>query len=67
MLTGRADRMPRIEPRYATLLAILGVVLAIRLAGLALSGADLYFDEARYWAWAQEPAFGYYRKPPLIA
>ena len=67
MLTGRADRMPRIEPRYATLLAILGVVLAIRLAGLALSGADLYFDEAQYWAWAQEPAFGYYTKPPLIA
>ena len=50
MPTGGADRMPRIEPRYSTLLAILGVVLAIRLAGLAVSSADLYFDEAQYWA-----------------
>jgi len=59
--------MPRIEPRYPTLLTILGAVLAVRLLGLALSNADLYFDEAQYWAWAQEPAFGYYTKPPLIA
>lgn len=59
--------MVRIEPRYATLLAILGAVLAIRLVGLALSNAELYFDEAQYWVWSQEPAFGYYTKPPLIA
>lgn len=59
--------MLRVEPRYATLLAILGVVLAIRLAGLALSNAELYFDEAQYWVWSREPAFGYYTKPPLIA
>lgn len=59
--------MLRIEPRYATLLAILGAVLAIRLAGLALSNAELYFDEAQYWVWSREPAFGYYTKPPLIA
>ena len=25
------------------------------------------FDEAQYWAWAQEPAFGYFSKPPLLA
>ena len=29
--------------------------------------AELFFDEAQYWAWGQEPAFGYYTKPPLIA
>lgn len=67
ILTRRTNRMLRIEPRYATLLAILGAVLAIRLVGLAVSNAELYFDEAQYWAWAQEPAFGYYTKPPLIA
>lgn len=58
--------MLRIEPRYTTLLAILGAVLAIRLAGLALSNAELSFDEAQYWVWAREPALGYYTKPPLI-
>lgn len=42
-------------------------ILAIRIAGLALSHAELFYDEAQYWAWAQEPAFGYYTKPPLIA
>ena len=37
------------------------------LAGLAVSNAELFFDEAQYWAWSQEPAFGYFTKPPLIA
>ncbi len=42
-------------------------VLAIRVIGLAASHAELFFDEAQYWAWAQQPDFGYYTKPPLIA
>jgi hypothetical protein len=57
----QADRGP--APLWLLLLSI----LAVRLAGLAVSNADLYYDEAQYWAWAQEPAFGYYTKPPLIA
>ncbi len=67
VLTRRANRMLRIEPRFLTLLAVLGAVLAIRLVGLALSNAELYFDEAQYWVWSREPAFGYFTKPPLIA
>lgn len=67
ILTRRADRVLLIEPRTSTLLAILGAILAIRLIGLAVSNAELYIDEAQYWAWAQEPAFGYFTKPPLIA
>ena len=47
-------------------LLLLGI-LALRIVGLAVSNAELYFDEAQYWAWAQEPDFGYYTKPPLIA
>ncbi|TSE19289.1 Undecaprenyl phosphate-alpha-4-amino-4-deoxy-L-arabinose arabinosyl transferase [Tepidimonas alkaliphilus] len=27
----------------------------------------LHVDEAQYWAWSQELAWGYYSKPPLIA
>lgn len=46
--------------------AIMAFTLA-RLAVLAISPLDLYFDEAQYWDWAQEPAFGYYSKPPMIA
>src|SRR5262249_43581731 len=45
----------------------LGTMLAVRLVALALNGTDLFFDEAQYWTWSLEPAFGYYSKPPLIA
>ncbi|MBS0244076.1 MAG: glycosyltransferase family 39 protein, partial [Proteobacteria bacterium] len=45
----------------------LGLLLAFRLVVLWFNGTDLFFDEAQYWTWAQEPAFGYYSKPPLIA
>jgi 4-amino-4-deoxy-L-arabinose transferase-like glycosyltransferase len=44
----------------------LAVLLCFRLLALATNGTDLFFDEAQYWAWGQEPAFGYYSKPPLI-
>ncbi len=45
----------------------LTLLLAFRLAALALNRTDLMFDEAQYWSWAQEPAFGYFSKPPLLA
>jgi 4-amino-4-deoxy-L-arabinose transferase-like glycosyltransferase len=49
------------------LLAGLALLLAVRLVALQLNATDLFFDEAQYWAWSEEPAFGYYSKPPLIA
>ena len=45
----------------------LAVLLAVRIFGLSVNGTDLFFDEAQYWSWSREPAFGYYSKPPLIA
>lgn len=42
-------------------------LLAVRVIALAFNGTDLFFDEAQYWYWSLEPAFGYYSKPPLIA
>ena len=42
-------------------------LLLVRIAALALNRTDLFFDEAQYWTWSLEPAFGYYSKPPLIA
>jgi 4-amino-4-deoxy-L-arabinose transferase-like glycosyltransferase len=34
-----------------------------------LLGLDipLFYDEAYYFGWAQEPAFGYFSKPPVVA
>ena len=42
-------------------------MLAFRLIALRFNATDLFFDEAQYWSWSLEPAFGYYSKPPLIA
>ena len=50
------------------LLAIIATaVAALRLALLAANGADLFVDEAQYWAWSRDLAGGYFSKPPLIA
>lgn len=46
---------------------VLAALVVLRLIALSLNGTDLYFDEAQYWYWSTEPAFGYYSKPPLIA
>jgi 4-amino-4-deoxy-L-arabinose transferase-like glycosyltransferase len=47
-------------------LAIVVAVTLLRWALLAFDATDLYVDEAQYWLWGQEFAFGYYSKPPLI-
>lgn len=51
----------------APLLLTLGGLALVRLAALKFNATDLFFDEAQYWSWSREPAFGYYSKPPLIA
>lgn len=48
-------------------LAIVGAITAARVGLLALAEADLFVDEAQYWLWGQQLAWGYYSKPPLIA
>src|SRR5215813_6227284 len=47
--------------------AALLVLTVVRLIALKFSTVDLFFDEAQYWAWSREPAFGYFSKPPLLA
>ncbi|HEY8246563.1 MAG TPA: glycosyltransferase family 39 protein [Hyphomicrobium sp.] len=51
----------------SVLLTGLAVLLCVRLFALSVNGTDLFFDEAQYWAWSQDPALGYFSKPPLIA
>ncbi len=57
-----AERRPLLA-----LAALLGALTLWRFAALALAAPPLFFDEAQYWFWAQDPAFGYFSKPPLIA
>ena len=59
---------PAAAPPYLRwlLLVLLGIT-ALRLAVLAASGLGLYGDEAQYWSWSRDLAWGYYTKPPLIA
>ena len=44
----------------------LGAILLVRLVSLYYNTTDLFFDEAQYWLWGKEPAFGYFSKPPML-
>jgi lipid A galacturonosyltransferase RgtD len=59
--TARSDRR-------ALHLGLAGIALLTvwRLALLPFDTRDLFVDEAQYWFWGQELAWGYYSKPPLI-
>ncbi|MEO0467031.1 MAG: glycosyltransferase family 39 protein [Pseudomonadota bacterium] len=61
---------PLIDPETTYLrpvLLVLGGLLALRIAVIGFSSAELYADEAQYWRWSRELAWGYYSKPPMIA
>lgn len=57
-----SDTRAWLRPALAGVLAI----TAARVVLLAFNRTDLFVDEAQYWLWGQELAFGYYSKPPLI-
>jgi len=57
-----AEATPWLRPALFGVLAI----TALRIALLTLNRTDLFVDEAQYWLWGQELAFGYYSKPPMI-
>ena len=48
------------------LLAVAAITL-VRLAFVGFAGLDLDFEEAQYWFWSKDLAWGYFSKPPLIA
>jgi len=43
------------------------ILLALRYVALGATDLSLHGDEAQYWTWSRDLAFGYYSKPPLIA
>ena len=50
-----------------TLLAVVLAVSAYRVGSRELLGLGLDYEEAQYWAWSLDPAFGYFSKPPMVA
>ena len=56
------------DGRNTFALALVGIALVTlwRVALLPFNATDLFVDEAQYWFWGQELAWGYYSKPPLI-
>lgn len=52
---------------YIVLFLLIAGATLYRAAVLATSDIGLYVDEAYYWGWAQQLAWGYYSKPPMIA
>ncbi|MEM1343988.1 MAG: glycosyltransferase family 39 protein [Pseudomonadota bacterium] len=62
------EALARAETRrwwLASLALVLGT-LAVRLVVLAAEAMPVHFDEAQYWAYGQELAWGYYSKPPGV-
>lgn len=57
----------RLHSYEQKLAVILLGLLTLRLIGLFTVSWGLHGDEAQYWAWSQDPAFGYFSKPPMIA
>ncbi len=68
-LLQRADApAQQLAQNYAGALFFCVAALTIfRLVTVAFSNTELFFDEAQYWFWSRDLAFGYYSKPPLIA
>lgn len=58
---------PSEERLFRLGLAAVAAVTLWRLALLPFDRADLFVDDAQYWFWGRELAWGYYSKPPLIA
>jgi len=66
-LSQTSERSRALMPGLGLAIALLAILTLIRLVGLTFSTVDLFFDEAQYWAWSRELAFGYFSKPPLLA
>lgn len=58
--------MPDRRGWFGPALALVAAITAARIVALAFNHTDLFVDEAQYWLWGQELAFGYYSKPPLV-
>lgn len=58
---------PDREPGWGVALAAVFALTLWRAVELSASPLNLSFDEAQYWSWSLNPAFGYFSKPPVVA
>ena len=62
-----APGRPEERPGLALFALVVMALTALRLLGLWNAQTDLYVDEAQYWTWSQDLAWGYFSKPPFLA
>lgn len=43
------------------------LILFLRIYLNSYLNIPLHFDEAQYWSWSKDPAWGYFSKPPVLA
>ena len=53
-------------PVWGFVLLLLPGLWLLRMFTAANSDAGLFVDEAQYWEWSRQLAWGYYSKPPLL-
>ena len=53
------------DPLVLTLV-LAGALTALRVLAIFTTELELYPDEAQYWLWSRELAWGYYSTPPMI-
>lgn len=66
MTARQTARAQGFEP-LGLLITIIALVTVARLALLMASNIGFHGDEAQYWSWSRDLAWGYYTKPPMIA
>ncbi|MDY6942888.1 MAG: glycosyltransferase family 39 protein [Pseudomonadota bacterium] len=62
-----APRQPINRWPAVAFLFVSAAVTVWHVAFLYQGWLNLFFDEAQYWFWSTEPAFGYFSKPPMVA
>ncbi|MBK0398040.1 glycosyltransferase family 39 protein [Limibaculum sp. M0105] len=63
---GKSGAAQPVGPWRLRTFALIAALLALHLAINALALIPVHFDEAQYWAYGQELAWGYFSKPPLV-
>ncbi|NDF12328.1 MAG: phospholipid carrier-dependent glycosyltransferase [Proteobacteria bacterium] len=58
---------PKTHHQFRFVLMVCFVLMVGRLLYNYADLYDLYADEAQYWVWSKDVAWGYYSKPPVIA
>lgn len=60
-------QIAKLDRSFSSAFLVVLLITIFRLIWLWVVNIPLYADEAQYWYWSLEPAFGYYSKPPVIA